>query len=564
MQKYLAQEFASLAAQMARGPKRLVLRQLRSIDFVLSVLQSEHSYPFDFVLHALTGYRSSGRTNAENPESRLLSADTIRQDLITLAEDISNAAEIEVGVWPERLFSVADLAKRFDVSSKTIFRWHRRGLVGWRLCYADRRVRLAFPEHCVRQFVAYNAGLVNRGSSFSQLSGAEREQIVAWARRLADNGHRTVNAVAKVIAAETNRAVETIRLILKSYDDAHPRAGVFNRPKLKVGANDERLKIWEAYVDGAGIAALAQRFGRPPAQIYAIITEMRGRDLKARTIEFVDSDEFRARNADELIIEDAHALGPNEASKSKTRVPADLPPYLRQLFYIPLLTAAGERALFRKFNYLKYKAVRLRDALDPESVKARELDRIEDLLSQAERVKSQITQANLRLVVSIAKRHATPFRDFFEIISDGNMSLMRAVERFDYSRGFKFSTYASWAIMKNYARTIPEQRQHRDRYQTGRDELLEVLSSPGPEEHETDYLPALRSKVEQMLTTLDERESEILRQRFGLDDHGEPQTLQQIGERFGVSKERIRQLESRAMSKLRSDFSEQVEQLLGA
>ena len=564
MQKYLAQEFANLAAQIARGPKRLALRQLRSIDFLLSVLQTDRSYPFDFVLHALTGYRSKTQSDGDSPEAKLLSADTIRHDLISLAEDISSVADIGVEVWPDRLYSVAELANRFDVSSKTIFRWHRRGLVGWRLRYEDRRVRLAFPEHCVRQFVAFNADLVNRGSSFSQLSHAERDEIVTRARKLADNGHRTVNAVAKVIAAETDRAVETIRLILKSYDEAHPRRGVFNRSKLKVAADDDRLKIWEAYVDGATVSALAQRFGRATAKIYAIITEMRARDLKARTIEFVDSEEFSLADADELILEDADVLAPSDTGKSKPRVPKDLPPYLRQLFYIPLLTPAGERALFRKFNYLKFKAARLRDEVEPETVKARELDRVEDLLSQADRVKAQITQANLRLVVSIAKRHATPLRDFFEIISDGNVSLMRAVERFDYSRGFKFSTYASWAIMKNYARTIPEQRQHRDRYQTGRDELLEVLSSPGPEEHETDYLPALRTKVEQMLTTLDEREGEILRQRFGLDDHGEPQTLQQIGERFGVSKERIRQLESRAMTKLRADFSDQVEQLLGS
>jgi RNA polymerase sigma factor (sigma-70 family) len=131
-------------------------------------------------------------------------------------------------------------------------------------------------------------------------------------------------------------------------------------------------------------------------------------------------------------------------------------------------------------------------------------------------------------------------------------------------RGFKFSTYASWAIMKNYARTMPEHRQHRDRYQTGREELLEHLASPPPGEHESDYLPAVRATLDRMLSTLDEREQSILRQRFGLDEHREPQTLEQIGRRFGVSKERIRQLETRAMTKLRSDFADSVQGLLGS
>jgi RNA polymerase primary sigma factor/RNA polymerase sigma factor len=139
---------------------------------------------------------------------------------------------------------------------------------------------------------------------------------------------------------------------------------------------------------------------------------------------------------------------------------------------------------------------------------------------------------------------------------------MRAVEKFDYSRGFKFSTYASWAVIKNYARTIPEHRQHLDRYQTGRDELLEHVPGPAPDEHESDYLPTVHSTLDRMLETLDERERDILRQRFGLDEHREPRTLQQVGEHFGVSKERIRQLEARAMSKLRNDFADQVERLL--
>ncbi|MFQ5805594.1 MAG: sigma-70 family RNA polymerase sigma factor [Phycisphaerae bacterium] len=563
MYRYRVSLIAELAAQLKRGPRRLALRELCNIEFVLSVVEGGKVYPYEFVLHALTGFRPRGRNGDGVSDSKLLSAEDIRADLVTLAEEISASAEIPSSCWSEDVYTVSELAQRFDVSTKTIFRWHRRGLTGWRLRFADRRARLAFPERCVRRFVAENSELVHRGSSFSQLTKAERAQIVERARQLADNGERTVNSVARTIAAETERAVETIRLILKGYDEAHPRTGIFNRSSLRVAADDDRLKIWEAYVDGASIGALARRFGRSASALYRTITEMRARDLKSRPIEFVCSDEFDAPGADDRIMSDPDAAAPSNGPTPNRRIPADLPPYLQQLFRIALLAPAGEAALFRKFNYLKYKADCLRKRIDPESVSASELDRIEDLLEQASKLKGQITQANLRLVVSIAKRHATPARDFFEIVSDGNMSLMRAVEKFDYSRGFKFSTYASWAIMKNYARTIPEHKQHRDRYQTGREELLEHLSSPPLEEHESDYLPVVRSTLERMLGTLDERERSILRQRFGLGEHREPQTLQQVGRRFGVSKERIRQLEARAMTKLRADFADRVQQLLG-
>ena len=87
------------------------------------------------------------------------------------------------------------------------------------------------------------------------------------------------------------------------------------------------------------------------------------------------------------------------------------------------------------------------------------MDQIDELYEGAVLVKNKIVQSNLRLVVSIAKRHVASTDDFFALVSDGNMSLIRAVEKFDYSRGNKFSTYASWAIMKNFARTIPERVQ---------------------------------------------------------------------------------------------------------
>jgi RNA polymerase primary sigma factor len=561
MYKYGSSAIGDLAAQLKRGPRRLSLRQLCNIEFVLSVLEGDKTYPYEFVLHALTGFRA--RHAGGNGSAKLLREEVIRTDLVTLAEDVSAHADIPASCWPEDVYTVSDLARRFDVSTKTIFRWHRRGLIGWRLRFGDRRTRLAFPERCVRRFVARNIELVHRGSSFSQLTDEERRGVLERARQLADEGGRTVNAIAKIIAGETDRAVETIRLILKNHDAAHPRTGIFNRSSLEVDGDDDRLRIWEAYVDGAPLGTLAERFGRSTTELYRTITEMRAHELKTRLIELIYSEEFDAPDADQRILNDPAAASPTNGPTPSRRIPANLPPYLQQLFRISLLTPAGEAALFRKFNYLKHRANRLREGIDPESVTAKDLDEIEDLLRQAEKIKGQITQANLRLVVSIAKRHASPTRDFFEIVSDGNVSLMRAVEKFDYARGFKFSTYASWAIIKNYARTVPEHKRHRDRYQTGRDELLEHLSSPvSDDEHESDYLPTVRSTLERMLGTLDERERGILRQRFGLDDQRQPQTLQEIGRRFGVSKERVRQLEARAMTKLRAEFADQAERLL--
>jgi RNA polymerase primary sigma factor/RNA polymerase sigma factor len=225
---------------------------------------------------------------------------------------------------------------------------------------------------------------------------------------------------------------------------------------------------------------------------------------------------------------------------------------------VPLLTRKQEGHLFRKMNYLKYKAARLRAKLDPARPKRRLMDQIERLSDEAVSTKNEIIRANLRLVVSIAKRHVTPTQNFFDLVSDGNMSLMRAVEKFDYGRGNKFSTYASWAIMKNFARTIPDEHRHRDRFRTSQADLFSSTEDDRADPFEEEAVQSQReAQVDKILERLDEREQRIIIRRFGLRRGQEPLTLKQVGAELGVTKERIRQIEARALSKLRKAAEEE-------
>jgi RNA polymerase primary sigma factor len=266
-------------------------------------------------------------------------------------------------------------------------------------------------------------------------------------------------------------------------------------------------------------------------------------------LDLIPNPRFSRKGADQA------CLGPmpeNEAGTKKVRRPAGLPPYLASLYEMPLLTREQEAHVFRKYNYLKYKAGKLRKELDPSQPRATLMDEIENLYQQAVATKNEIARANLRLVVSIAKRHVTPDQNFFELVSDGNMSLLRAIEKFDFARGNKFSTYASWAIMKNFARTIPGEFKHRDRFRTSQEELFaatqEHRGNPLVEESAQTQREA---HVEKMLRRLDDREQKIIIGRFGLERGQEPQTLKEVGASLGVTKERIRQIEARALNKLR-------------
>ena len=163
-----------------------------------------------------------------------------------------------------------------------------------------------------------------------------------------------------------------------------------------------------------------------------------------------------------------------QSGSSREREDVDLVgQYLGQIGATPLLTAAQEVELSKRIEAGLYAAELLRtaDAEGAEPDQPRE--ELQALVRDGELARDHMIRANLRLVVSVARkyyRHAG--LSFLDVIQDGNLGLIRAVEKFDYSRGNKFSTYASWAIMKNYARTIPEEFKRRDRFRTSQDELF--------------------------------------------------------------------------------------------
>ncbi|MBM4046954.1 MAG: sigma-70 family RNA polymerase sigma factor, partial [Planctomycetes bacterium] len=218
----------------------------------------------------------------------------------------------------------------------------------------------------------------------------------------------------------------------------------------------------------------------------------------------------------------------------------------------PLLTREQEQALFQRYNYLKYRIAKLKEGLRLVRPRASLIAQIEALRKSACEVKNQIVQSNLRLVVSVAKRHVGRSATLADLVSDGNFCLMRAVETFDFTRGNRFSTYATWALIKHYARTVPEENYVLDRFVTGREEVLEQAGAPAEDLLErSDLLRVLGDAVGRILTRLSERERSIIVARFGIGGESEPQTLEQVGRAFGLTRERIRQIEAGALRKLR-------------
>jgi RNA polymerase sigma factor (sigma-70 family) len=385
------------------------------------------------------------------------------------------------------------------------------------------------------------------------MDDTERARIVELARQQIALGCSRLHQVSQRVARQTGRAVETVRYTLRRHDREHPVEALFaeDGAAKRPVADTQEAAICRCFDRGDSPADLASQFKRSKTEILRLVLASRARDRLASKIEYIYNPEFDAANADQIILTDP----PDEQQPDaqRPRVPSQLPPYLQQLYRFPLLGPDKEFRLFRRYNYLKFKAAILQQALDASRVRRRHLQAIDGVFEQANAVKNQIIQANLRLVVSIARRHVGAGPDFFEVISDGNLSLMRAVERFDYSRGVRFSTYASWAIMKNYARSIPQEAYYHRRFRTDAELALDLaaerLASEPPGAGLREGLVELLDKV---LGALTDREQTVLRSHYGLGAAESPLTLEQIGHKLGVSKERVRQIERAALAKLRS------------
>jgi RNA polymerase primary sigma factor/RNA polymerase sigma factor len=539
--EYLNPIIRQLRDQQVRfAPREKKIEQVNRAEKLLSELEAQRTYTYEYLCFRITDYRPESFPNLK------LSGEDAGHDLRLFVEDLSDAADVPAASAGQRVLTVEELSKVFNVSTKTISRWRQQGLVSRRFVF-DGRKRVGFLESSVEQFVARNEDRVKRGARFSQLSDDERAEIIERARRLANAGGCLAD-VTKRVARKMERSVETIRYTLKQFDQDHPDLAIFPNNTGPLTEEDKK-RIYQQYRRGAPVDTLAQRYNRTKTSVYRVINEMRARRIAELPLDFIPNPLFAKGGVEKSIM--AHMPQSDTAAK-KTRLPSGLPPYLASLYEVPLLNREQEGHLFRKFNYLKFKAAKLRDQLDPARAKSTLMDDIESLYDQAVALKNQIVRANLRLVVSIAKRHVGLGDNFFELVSDGNMSLIRAVEKFDFARGNKFSTYASWAIMKNFARTIPDEHKHRDRFRTSHSEMFYSTEERRTDQYEQESAQNQREvQIGKILERLDEREQKIIISRFGLDHGHEPLTLKEVGAEMGVTKERIRQLEARALSKLR-------------
>ena len=270
----------------------------------------------------------------------------------------------------------------------------------------------------------------------------------------------------------------------------------------------------------------------------------------ARKIDYVACRQFLSAGAERLAtLPPAAAAVPLEQSAPEAS--RGLSPYLASLYKTRLLTKEEEQFYFRRMNWLKFRAATSRGQLDRHRASLRQIEQIEGWLAEAETVKAVIITSNLRLVVSIAKKFVDAGTSLEELVGEGNVALMRAVEKFSFALGNRFSTYATYAIQRHFFRLSHRSRQLRSRFVADEKPLRELAAEPAADgQCSPEQISLLQAVFSRFLGGLEPREKEIVVARFGFDGRP-PKTFRELGVEMGVCKERIRQIQTRAMDKLR-------------
>ena len=287
--------------------------------------------------------------------------------------------------------------------------------------------------------------------------------------------------------------------------------------------------------------------------------ELRSRVEPLLEIEYayMDSVFFRQRNAETQLFNIELPPLPLVAWYQPTRDDiAELTKSTPQLMKTP-----EERLMFLRFNFSKRKLKMLKKKIQTEGLSNELGEEFMLWHGRSEHLREYLVRTNLALVLAMAKRTRLGDVDFAEIVSEGNMALLRAIEKFNIDKGFKFSTYACRAILKGFSRTAMKHNRHRMRFPVEFEPDLEKSDWSDERRNtvEDDLVGELKQIVDSNLAELSDVEQTVIKQRFNWQQETDsPMTLEEVGQVIGVTKERVRQIQNKALAKIRRLMEEGV------
>ncbi len=305
-------------------------------------------------------------------------------------------------------------------------------------------------------------------------------------------------------------------------------------------------------------SAAVERCGLSPAEEQLI------QQILSEPMDYIDSEVFYEGDAERSIYEEAPDVEKPDVSWYRPLMD-DLTPYKDESTRnagTVLLSAAEERVLFLQYNYARHRVRLAQKVIGPGSLDEGQAREIMQWYRKAIEIREQIAETNLALVLAMAKRTRMSEVDFADLVSEGNMALLRSVDKFDCGRGFKFSTYACRAILKAFSRQGMKLSKYRQRFPTDFDPAMEKSNhlETVRRTHQLECAEEVKHMVLANDADLTDVERTVIHHRFGLDadEDADPLTLEQVGQIIGVTKERVRQIQNQALEKIRVCLEEKI------
>ncbi len=290
--------------------------------------------------------------------------------------------------------------------------------------------------------------------------------------------------------------------------------------------------------------------------------------ILAEPIDYIDSEEFYRPDAETRIYDQAPTIERPDVSWYRPLMDDPEPGrHQNKSAGTVLLSAAEERVLFLQYNYARHRVRQLQMEIGPNEPTAAHAGDLLHWYRKASQYREQIAETNLALVLAMAKRTRMSEVDFADLVSEGNMALLRSVDKFDCGRGFKFSTYACRAILKAFSRQGMKLTKYRQRFPTDFDPAMEKSNhlETVRRDRELDAAEEVKQIVLNNEAELSDVEKTVIFHRFGLETQhdNDPLTLEQVGQIIGVTKERVRQIQNKALDKIRLTVEEKAKRRNG-
>ena len=431
--------------------------------------------------------------------------------------------------------STAEVAAMYSVNTSTVTSWHhKKGLparkrqsVGGGREYLLSDVQHFAIEHGIeaRKEKAKQIGIVNYRT----------ETIERIHQLLTDDKSLLLSEAMRTVSCERDLCISTLEKWLRVYREQD------SNDKLEIRSSnitqETKDDIYRDFCEGTDYTVLASRYSLTRQSIIDLLCKRRALRLSDKEIEYVHHPDFVKKNAYKNII--VSRKKPKSTWKQTENPPEGMPPYLAVLYTIPQLNKSEEQYYFCRMNYFYHRATEHKDGVVQTPTGG---NKTPYYIEQAEKIKRMLIRCNLRLVVSIAKKFKRRnSASFEELYGDGCMGLVEAVSKFDFSKDFKLSTYATWKIHGAILQGIKDRkRQSRDTTQLKDEGWSQQQANDVSLERENIDHEKQSALAEKMLVLIsDKRDRIMMMQKAGLHESPESMTNQEIGDYHGVSKSRV-------------------------